>query len=330
MMIAIVLINYNSWKILSLERLIIFNIKNESNTIFYLVDNASSDNSDAILLELLKEHNLSYRYYRLPYNIGFVRAVNFAFRRLDKDVKYVVLLNNDLVPVRGIIGQLVDVLESGGFAGVQGTIMQLLRPWLVDNAGHVVDRFGLSYPVCRGRLFSCARDYEPSYLSGAFSIYRVDVLRKLGTPFSDVYEAYFDDKLLGARLRRCGYRIFHKAIVAGFHLGSATYGPRRLFKSARWFKYVSVAELIPVFKNAPLPVKIFAMLKFLGAGIVGSLFSGEDYVRSFVEAVKFAALEHPEAEFVRSEFFSFLNFLLQNPFVGIKPPKTSKINVKGT
>ncbi len=46
--------------------------------------------------------------------------------------------------------------------------MQLLRPWLVDNAGHVVDRFGLSYPVCRGRLFSCARDYERLYLRGRF------------------------------------------------------------------------------------------------------------------------------------------------------------------
>jgi GT2 family glycosyltransferase len=142
----------------------------------------------------------------------------------------------------------VDVLESGGFAGGQVN-MQLLRPWLVDNAGHVVDRFGLSYPVCRGRLFSCAGDYEPSYLSEAFSIYRVDVLRKLGTPFSDVYEAYFDNKLLGARLRRRGYKIFHKAIAAGFHLGSATYGPRRLFKSAQWFKYISATELIPVFKN---------------------------------------------------------------------------------
>jgi len=66
------------------------------------------------------------------------------------------------------------------------------------------------------------------------------------------------------------------------------------------------------------------MLKFLGAGVVGSLFSGEDYVRSFIEAVKFAALEHPGAEFVRSEFFSFLDFLLQNPFIGIKPLKNSK------
>jgi len=329
-MISVIVINYNSSDILALENLIINILSNKSNIKLYLVDNSSSDNSNVVLLKLLKEYDLPYRYYRLPYNIGFVRAVNFAFRRLDKDVKYVVLLNNDLVPVGGIIGRLVDVLEGGGFAGVQGTIMQLLRPWLVDNAGHMVDRFGLSYPVCRGRPFSCARDYEPSYLSGAFSIYRVDVIRKLGVPFSDVYEAYFDDKLLGARLRKRGYRIFHKAIVAGFHLGSATYGPRRLFKSARWFKYVSMAELIPVFKNAPLPVKIFALLKFLGAGIVGSLFSGEDYVRSFVEAVKFAALEHPEAEFVRSEFFSFLDFLLQNPFVGIKPPKYSKTNIRGT
>ncbi len=201
-------------------------------------------------------------------------------------------------------------------------LMQLLRPWLVDNAGHVVGRFGLSYTVCRGRLFSCASDYEPSYLSGAFAIYSVDVLRKLGVPFSDVYEAYFDDKLLGARLRRRGYRIFHKAIVAGFHLGSVSYGPRRLFKSARWFKYVSVAELVPVFKNAPLLVKIFVLLKFVGRALWVLYFRG--YVRSFVEAVKYAALKHPEAEYVWSEFFSFLDLILQNPFIGIKPPKKLK------
>jgi hypothetical protein len=61
-------------------------------------------------------------------------------------------------------------------------------------------------------------------------------------------------------------------------------------------------SLFPSLKNAPLPVKIFVLLKFLEAGVVGSLFSEEDYVRSFVEAVKFAALKHPEAEYVRSEF----------------------------
>jgi hypothetical protein len=48
-----------------------------------------------------------------------------------------------------------------------------------------------------------------------------------------------------------------KAIVAGFHLGSASYGPRRLFKSARWFKYVSATELIPVFKT------LLYLLRFL-------------------------------------------------------------------
>jgi hypothetical protein len=117
----------------------------------------------------------------------------------------------------------------------------------VDNAGHVVDRFGLSYPVCRGRLFSCAGDYEPSYLSGAFSIYRVDVLRKLGAPFSDVYEAYFDDSWGAAEQARL--RDFPQGYCRRFSSRFSSYGPRRFFRSARWFKYVSVAELIPVFKN---------------------------------------------------------------------------------
>jgi uncharacterized protein with ATP-grasp and redox domains len=55
MMKALLFINYNSWKILPLEKLTIFNLKNEYDVIFYLVDNASRDNSDAILLEWLKE-----------------------------------------------------------------------------------------------------------------------------------------------------------------------------------------------------------------------------------------------------------------------------------
>jgi len=246
-----------------------------------------------------------------------------AWKKIKDDLryKYFILLNNDLIPTKYVIKRLIDVTESRDFAGIQGTIMQLLRPWLIDNAGHIVDRFGLSYPVCRGRPFSCARDYEPSYLSGAFSIYKMDALRRIGAPFSDVYEAYLDDKLLGARLRRRRYRLFHKRVVAGFHLGSATYGPRTLFKSARWFRYISAAELIPVFRNAPLPIKLLVTLKYLTAGAVGSLFTTEDYVKSFVESIKFASLNHPEAEFVRSPLFSFWNFLLQNPFVGVRPPK---------
>jgi GT2 family glycosyltransferase len=319
-MIAVLFINYNSSNILWLENISILQLKNEKDIIFYLVDNGSNDNSDIELMKLLKTHEVNYRYFRLPYNIGFTRAVNFVFRRLDKDVKYVMLLNNDLVPVRGVIQRLIDVMEEGGYAGVQGTIMQMLRPDLVDNAGHMVDRFGLSYPVCRGHPFSCAQDYSPSYLSGAFSIYRADVIRQLGNPFSDFYDAYLDDKLLGARLRKRGYALFHKAIVAGFHLGSASYGPRRLFKSPTWFKYVALAELAPVAVNAPLPVRLMAYLKYLAAGVLASAIAGGDYLGRWIEVVRLVRGGLPEVDIVRSDFFSLTAFLLQNPVRGIRPP----------
>jgi glycosyltransferase involved in cell wall biosynthesis len=77
-MISIILINYNSSNILALENLIINILSNKSNIKLYLVDNGSSDNSNVVLLKLLKEHDLPYRYYRVPYNIGFVRAVKIA------------------------------------------------------------------------------------------------------------------------------------------------------------------------------------------------------------------------------------------------------------
>ena len=321
-MIVALVVNYNSLYILWVAKTLLAQILDNVDFVI-VVDNGSTDGSNRRIVEYLREIGLSYLYLQLPYNIGFTRAVNIAWKKIKDDLRYryLILLNNDLIPAKYVIKRLIDVMESRDFAGIQGTIMQLLRPWLIDNAGHIVDRFGLSYPVCRGRPFSCARDYEPSYLSGAFSIYKMDALRRIGTPFSDVYEAYFDDKLLGARLRRRGYRLFHKRVLAGFHLGSATYGPRTLFKSARWFRYISAAELIPVFRNAPLPIKLLVTLKYLTAGAVGSLFTTEDYVKSFVESIKFASLNHPEAEFVRSPLFSFWNFLLQNPFVGVRPPK---------
>ena len=108
------------------------------------------------------------------------------------------------------------MLEGGGFAGVQGTIMQLVKPYLVDNAGHMGRVFLV---LCIRDGFFLVQGLRAVVFEGAFSIYRVDVLRKLGAPFSDVYEAYFHDELFGARLRRRGYRIFHKAIVAGFSSG---------------------------------------------------------------------------------------------------------------
>jgi hypothetical protein len=60
-------------------------------------------------------------------------------------------------------------------------------------------------------------------------------------------------------------------------------------------------SLFPSLKT--LLVKIFVLLKFVGAGVVGSLFPGLH--EEFVKAVKYAALEHPEAGFVRSNFSAF-------------------------
>ena len=308
-------VNYNSSAILPIEYASL-KVASED-CLIYLIDNGSTDGSDVALAEFLKSSGANFVFLRLPRNLGFSRAVNYAFRKFKSHYRYFVLLNNDLVPVKGVLAKLVDVMESGGYAGVQGTIMQMLRPDLVDNAGHIVDRFGLAYPVCRGFTFSCARDYCPSYLSGAFSIYRADVIKRLGAPFSDFYEAYLDDKLLGARLRHMGHKLFHKALVAGFHLGSATYGPRRVFKSPRWFKYVAVAELAPVASNAPAGLRLLAYLKFLASGVLASVFTGEDYVKPLVEVYKSLTKNMPEANLVKSSFFNLRYFLLQNPVKGI-------------
>lgn len=121
-----------------------------------------------------------------------------------------------------------------------------------------------------------------------------------------------------------GYRLFHKALVAGFHLGSATYGPRRIFKSPRWFKYVATAELAPVAVNAPAGLRLLAYLKFLASSILASAFTGEDYIRPFVEVYKSVTVRLPEVDLVKSDFFDLRYFLAQNPVRGVAAPPMGK------
>jgi glycosyltransferase involved in cell wall biosynthesis len=86
-MIAIILVNFNSISILHLINFMLKQLINEKDVVIYLVDNGSTDNSNLIILNYLSDLAIPYRYFHLPYNLGFVRAVNLAFRKLD-DVKY--------------------------------------------------------------------------------------------------------------------------------------------------------------------------------------------------------------------------------------------------
>jgi GT2 family glycosyltransferase len=285
-----VVVNYNSKSFLGIEKKLLEGLAELSNTVrvrLILVDNHSSDGS----LEMLKEHGrkigLDMETVRLSKNFGFTRAVNIAWHYARKRwrFKYFMLLNNDLVIVPRNVIRLLKYLEIDGVAGVQGTIMQATNPHLVDNAGFVVDIFGLTYPICRGYSFCCAKPCHPSFLSGAFSVYRASIIDRLGQPFNNRVECYYDDKYLGLVLWSIGYKLLHVPFIVAYHLGSASYADRYKFKSPQWFKGIVLAELGPSF-SLKSPIWWLVALYYGVISVALSILVTSNYVKSYVISLK--------------------------------------------
>jgi len=285
-----VVVNYNSKHFLAIERKLLEGLAELGRRVrlkLLVVDNCSTDGSFEELKEHAKRAGVDAEAVRLSKNYGFTRAVNIAWHYARKrwKFKYLMLLNNDLVIVPSNTAKLLKYLEIDNVAGVQGTIMQADNPHIVDNCGHYIDIFGLTYPICRGYTIECAKVCHPSFLSGAFSVYRADAIEKLGQLFDNRVESYYDDKHLGLRLWSAGYKLLHVPLVVAYHLGSASYAARRKLKSPQWFKGVALADLVPS-RAARSSVWCLVTLYYGIVAALLSLVTASNYVKNYVAALK--------------------------------------------
>lgn len=171
------------------------------------------------------------------------------------------------------------------------------NPFLIDNTGFLMDQNGLTYPVCRGHTIDCAKLYTPSFLSGACSFYRIDAINKIGTPFNNCAEGYYDDKYLGLMLWNIGYKLLHVPLITSYHLGSASYSERdSIIKGPRWFKGIVLADVVPckLSKKFCTPILLYYALIALGASIL----TLGNYIKFFVDSLleSKACLIRPEKQ----------------------------------
>lgn len=127
--ILAIIVNYNSMHIINIGRNLLQGLDKLSDLLslkLVFVDNSSTDRSFEELSRYIAEHyNIDTVMLRLSKNYGFARAVNIAYRYATKRWKsrYLALLNNDLIIVPENIVKIIEYLEYGDIAGVQGTIM---------------------------------------------------------------------------------------------------------------------------------------------------------------------------------------------------------------
>jgi N-acetylglucosaminyl-diphospho-decaprenol L-rhamnosyltransferase len=208
----------------------------ESGLEVWVVDNASSDGTPA----LIAEHFSSVRLLSGEENVGFARAVNLALARTSAEV--VLLVNPDCVVPPGTVTALLSHLADHPQVGVvaprildgDGTRTVSAHPF--ESLGTVlVSRFGGRLvprrlrPLLgsrRRRQSSCAclggeRPVAVDWVSGACLAVRGSLLRRLGGLDSG-YFLYYEDEELCLQAWRSGARVVILPGAEAVHLGGAS------------------------------------------------------------------------------------------------------------
>lgn len=249
--IAVVLLNWNGAHLLR-EFLpgVIANTDAATSRIV-VADNGSDDGS----VEYLRRDFPAVEVLPFDRNYGFAEGYNRALAAVDNE--YVVLLNNDAVPLEGWDIELLEYMEHHrGVGACQPKILSYTEHGYFDYAGAAggyLDRYG--YPYCRGRIFgTCEADggqyddnVEVHWASGAALMVRRKAYMECGG-LDPSFFAHMEEIDLCWRMRLEGWAIAAVGSAAVLHMGGASLAkgnPRKTYLNFR-------NNLLLLHKNLPL------------------------------------------------------------------------------
>lgn len=193
----------------------------------FVVDNASSDGSAAMVSEEFPQvHLIASRI-----NLGFAAANNLAIARTS--APYIVLLNSDAFVKPGALDRILEHMDKNSSVALGGA--RLVGP---NNSWQPSGRLfpsplndflalsGLSARFARSRFFgrfdrtwaSCDEAADVDWVPGAFSIIRRSVLETVGV-FDERFFLYYEEVDLCRRIKAAGYRIRYWPDVVVVHIG---------------------------------------------------------------------------------------------------------------
>lgn len=176
-----------------------------------LVDNGSQDDTRAMMNEEAGEDTISLRR-----NEGLAKARNMALSRImsDPDIEHVCFLDNDCIPAKGSLEEMIRVLDSDDGLAAVGPI---------SNNSPGAQSFGRDGKPDESAAEIAGREpdrADVSELANFCMVFRADALRRVG--LFDENLAGFEAADMCARLRVVGMRmaVANRAFV--HHRGRAT------------------------------------------------------------------------------------------------------------
>ncbi len=188
-----------------------------------VVDNASTDGSQ----QAVKEKFPTVKLVENDKNYGAIGGKNIGLRKaIQSPVKYIYMVDNDIVGAKDSLSKLVEVAENDDKVGMVGAMMyDMSKPNIILSAGGTID---YTENVSRGRG-DAQKDVgqfnkvEPvDYLWGGALLARKSVLKEVGL-FDPGYIGYwFEDTDLSVRVTKAGYKILFSPFAKVWHKPHAT------------------------------------------------------------------------------------------------------------
>lgn len=273
---AVVILNWNGRSLLEkfLPKVIAHSMETAE---IYVADNASTDDSIALLAEQFPQVKI----IKNEKNLGYAGGYNEALKKVDADV--FVLLNSDVEVTEGWLNApLALFVENTKIAAIQPKILDYKNPAYFEYAGAgggFIDKYG--FPYCRGRVFNTLEKDRGQYddttaifwASGACLFVKAVDFWQAGS-FDEDYFAHQEEIDLCWRLQNNGKKVFYCGSSVVFHVGGATLensNPKKTYLNFR-------NSLFTLLKNLPksklFPI-IFIRLVFDGIAGLHFLISGK-------------------------------------------------------
>ncbi|MEM0027840.1 MAG: glycosyltransferase family 2 protein [Ignisphaera sp.] len=234
--VSVIWLNHNSMKIIdlvlkSLEAIADLDYPGDRYELI-VVDNGSTDGSFERIREFLdKKSSLRKKIIRLEKNLGFTGGSNIGYRARDRESKYVLLVNNDAIPLQNSLKTLVEYAEKfDGVGGLNGVILDYDGK-RIDTAGDFVDELLISYASGSKEVYPwiIRKPFYISYADGAYVLYSIEAIakcigEKIGDKmFVESFFAYGDDSIIGLQMWGCGYKQISIPHPVALHKRSSTF-----------------------------------------------------------------------------------------------------------
>lgn len=239
MKVAVVILNYNGERFLEQFLPAVISSCNPVLAEVVVADNASTDNSVALMREKFPQ----VRLIENGSNGGFATGYNLALRQVE--AQYYVLLNSDIEVQQGWIEPVIDMMDAHPeIAACQPKILSYYHPEQFEYAGAsggFIDKYG--YPFCRGRVFQNLEEdlgqydvpCEVFWATGACMFVRAELYHAIGG-LDDSFFAHMEEIDLCWRLKNAGYKIYCCPQSKVYHIGGGTLpknSPRKTYLNFR-------------------------------------------------------------------------------------------------